>query len=386
MEIATPLLSTRAVRSAAASPRTCKSSRSRARAHGELQAIDERLFRDIVVRDWRRADRYEQSLALILVAVRPNSGAAQWDAAVGVLRALKNDTDIIGWFEGGRVLGLLRLDGDASGALVARDIEQRVRREFDKRLDSEAAAAFSIAVHVPAIGATLDGGSGTDPVFEELRASRRHSGLRHAAKRALDVVGSLFLLLIFSPLLALIAAVVKLTSRGPVYFKQVRVGASGKPFTMLKFRTMHVGAKHDLHREYVTQFINGAAAASPADGTTLFKIVDDPRVTFVGRVLRKTSLDELPQFWNVLRGDMSLVGPRPPLAYEVEQYKRWHYRRVLEAKPGITGLWQVTGRSQTSFDEMVRLDLRYVQDQSPWTDIKILLATPRAVISGKGAC
>ena len=386
MEIATPLLRTPAVRSAAEAPRTRKSARSRARARGELQAIEEQLFRDIVIRDWRRADRYEQSLALILVAARPDGGAAHWDAAIAVLRALKNDTDIIGWFERDRVLGVLRLESDASSAPAARDMERRIRHEFDKRLDSEVAGAFSIGVHVPAIGASLGGASGTDPVFEELRASRGHSAFRHAAKRLLDIVGSLVLLLIFSPLLMLIAAVVKLTSRGAVYFKQVRVGASGKPFTMLKFRTMRVGAKHDLHREFVTQFINGAVAASPADGTALFKIVDDPRVTLVGRVLRKTSLDELPQLWNVLRGDMSLVGPRPPLAYEVEQYKRWHYRRVLEAKPGITGLWQVTGRSQTSFDDMVRLDLRYVQDQSPWTDIKILLATPRAVISGKGAC
>ncbi len=109
-------------------------------------------------------------------------------------------------------------------------------------------------------------------------------------------------------------------------------------------------------------------------------------MTPIGQFLRKTSLDELPQFWNVLRGDMSLVGPRPPLAYEVQQYKPWHYRRVLEAKPGITGLWQVTGRSRTTFDDMVRLDLRYARTWSVWTDVKILLATPRAVISGKGAC
>jgi lipopolysaccharide/colanic/teichoic acid biosynthesis glycosyltransferase len=117
----------------------------------------------------------------------------------------------------------------------------------------------------------------------------------------------------------------------------------------------------------------------------VFKIVDDPRVTSIGHFLRKSSLDEFPQFWNVLKGDMSLVGPRPPLVYEVAKYKRWHRRRVLEAKPGITGLWQVTGRSRTTFDEMVRLDLRYARSHSVWTDLKILLATPRAVISGKGA-
>jgi lipopolysaccharide/colanic/teichoic acid biosynthesis glycosyltransferase len=199
-------------------------------------------------------------------------------------------------------------------------------------------------------------------------------------------MGSFALLVALSPLLALIAVLVKLTSAGPVFFSQVRVGASEKPFTMLKFRTMRVDSDHSLHQQYVTRFITAGASAVPTDESGLFKIVNDPRVTLVGRLLRKTSLDELPQLWNVLRGDMSLVGPRPPLAYEVEQYKRWHHRRILEAKPGITGLWQVMGRSRTSFDDMVRLDLRYAQTQSAWTDIKILLATPRAVISGKGAC
>jgi lipopolysaccharide/colanic/teichoic acid biosynthesis glycosyltransferase len=159
---------------------------------------------------------------------------------------------------------------------------------------------------------------------------------------------------------------------------------------MLKFRTMYTGAGHAVHQEYVTQFIKAgarAAAVNRGDGNgQLFKMANDPRVTPIGRLLRKTSLDELPQFWNVLRGDMSLVGPRPPLFYEVEQYKPWHCRRVLEAKPGITGLWQVSGRSRTTFDEMVRLDLRYARTASLATDLKILLATPAAVIAGRGAC
>jgi lipopolysaccharide/colanic/teichoic acid biosynthesis glycosyltransferase len=148
---------------------------------------------------------------------------------------------------------------------------------------------------------------------------------------------------------------------------------------------MYVNVDHAIHQAYVTQFINANAPAA-GGGNATFKIVNDPRVTPVGRFLRKTSLDELPQFWNVVRGEMSLVGPRPPLPYEVAQYKPWHYRRVLDAKPGVTGLWQVTGRSRTTFDDMVRLDLRYARTYSVWTDLKILLATPRAVFSGKGAC
>jgi lipopolysaccharide/colanic/teichoic acid biosynthesis glycosyltransferase len=165
-----------------------------------------------------------------------------------------------------------------------------------------------------------------------------------------------------------------------------------KPFKMLKFRTMKLNADHAIHLQFVSSFIKSGGRAGQASEAAqgarpgLFKIVDDPRVTTIGRFLRRTSLDELPQLWNVLRGDMSLVGPRPPLQYEVEQYQSWHRRRVLEVKPGVTGLWQVTGRSRTTFDEMVRLDLRYAKTYSFWTDLKILLATPAAVLAGKGAC
>jgi len=181
-----------------------------------------------------------------------------------------------------------------------------------------------------------------------------------------------------------VAGLVKATSKGPVFFRQQRVGEHARPFMMLKFRTMHANAAHDLHQQFVSQFIQGDVRESAASAP-VFKIVGDPRVTKIGHFLRRSSLDELPQFWNVLKGDMSLVGPRPPLPYEVKVYKSWHWRRVLDAKPGITGLWQVTGRSRTTFDEMVRLDLRYARRPSVWTDIKILLATPRAVISGRGA-
>jgi lipopolysaccharide/colanic/teichoic acid biosynthesis glycosyltransferase len=154
---------------------------------------------------------------------------------------------------------------------------------------------------------------------------------------------------------------------------------------MLKFRTMHIGVDDRVHRDYVSSFIKGAGQIQGSGQNGFFKLTNDRRVTPLGRLLRKTSLDELPQLWNVLRGDMSLVGPRPPIPYELEQYAPWHRRRVLEAKPGITGLWQVTGRSRTTFDEMVRLDLRYIGTRSLWTDIKILLATPAAALLGKGA-
>jgi lipopolysaccharide/colanic/teichoic acid biosynthesis glycosyltransferase len=154
---------------------------------------------------------------------------------------------------------------------------------------------------------------------------------------------------------------------------------------MLKFRTMQSDADHRLHQEFVNSFIKASGPVGEPGRDGIFKLTADPRVTPIGRILRITSLDELPQLWNVLRGHMSLVGPRPPLPYELEQYEPWHRSRVLEAKTGLTGLWQVVGRSRTTFDEMVRLDLQYARTRSLWTDIKILLATPGAVMSGKGA-
>jgi lipopolysaccharide/colanic/teichoic acid biosynthesis glycosyltransferase len=183
-----------------------------------------------------------------------------------------------------------------------------------------------------------------------------------------------------------IAAAIKLTSKGPILFEQKRVGQYGKSFVFLKFRSMYVNNDASVHKEYVRQLIAGQAERkSSENGGGVFKITNDSRVTRIGAFLRRTSLDELPQFINVLRGEMSLVGPRPAIAYEVEAYDIWHRNRVLEAKPGITGLWQVTGRSKVTFDEMVRLDLRYAKSWSPWMDLIILLRTPAAVDFGQGA-
>jgi lipopolysaccharide/colanic/teichoic acid biosynthesis glycosyltransferase len=153
----------------------------------------------------------------------------------------------------------------------------------------------------------------------------------------------------------------------------------------LKFRSMKSVNDPTIHREYVRQFIAGGIDSGTAVNKWVYKISEDPRVTRFGRLLRKTSFDELPQLINVLKGEMSLVGPRPPIAYEVEAYRTWHLRRVFEAKPGITGLWQVNGRSRTTFDDMVRLDLRYARNWSLWLDLKILLQTPEAIVSCKGA-
>jgi lipopolysaccharide/colanic/teichoic acid biosynthesis glycosyltransferase len=183
------------------------------------------------------------------------------------------------------------------------------------------------------------------------------------------------------------AIAIKMTSSGPVIFKQTRFGQKGTRFQFYKFRSMYWDIDDQIHREYVTNLIKGhLEKINQGDKEApLFKMVSDPRISRVGKIIRKTSIDELPQFFNVLKGEMSLVGPRPPLPYEVQKYEPWHLRRILEVKPGVTGLWQVSGRSRTSFDQMVRLDLRYAQNWSLWLDLKILLKTVRALIPSEGA-
>jgi exopolysaccharide biosynthesis polyprenyl glycosylphosphotransferase len=210
----------------------------------------------------------------------------------------------------------------------------------------------------------------------------KHFKSKHnaAVKRAIDVVGSVTALVVLSPFLLIIAAAIKVTSPGPFLFKQTRLGHMGKEFTFLKFRSMYVGSDSAIHREYVHNLIDRKVQNSNG----IYKIQKDPRVTAIGRFLRKSSLDELPQFINVLRGEMSLVGPRPAIRYEVEHYSPWHLRR-LEVKPGITGEWQINGRSRTTFDDMIRMDLNYIHNQSVWLDLKILLKTPSAILRGTGA-
>ena len=350
-----------------------------------LHVIGEDVFRGVLLRERKRADRSNQSFVLLVLEM-PEDSRPAWRHAIEALAAVKRDTDIVGWLTRERVLALMVPRSDVATGPGVRRLEEAVRSELATRLDAGALSRVTLGVHVhPAQQEAKD--SGAEPVDRLLVALRSSQTLSLAAiaKRALDIAGSAALLLVLAPVLAVIAAFVKLTSPGPVFFRQTRVGEHAKPFTMLKFRTMRVNADDRLHREYVSSLI-AAGGQETAAKEGVFKITNDPRVTPIGRILRKTSLDELPQFINVLLGSMSLVGPRPPIPYEVEQYKPWHHRRVLDAKPGITGLWQVTGRSRTTFDEMVRLDLRYARTCSFWTDIKILLATPRAVFSGKGAC
>lgn len=354
----------------------------RSRVTERRHLISEELFRDALVRERKRADRFEEAFVVLLITLdRRRVHTSTLTQLVESMAQSQPGADVIGWFERDSVLGLIRSipsrdPGDAATALA-----NAFRREVARCLTPDQAGCCSIRCETYSSRSDAIAPVIFDPANQ--RSSPRHVASA-VAKRVLDLAGSTACLIAFGPVFLCVAAAVKLTSKGPVFFRQQRVGEAGRSFTMFKFRTMQVNADHRIHQEYVENFIQcGQSATSGKDA--VFKLVNDPRVTPIGDFLRKSSLDELPQFWNVLRGDMSLVGPRPPLPYEVARYKRWHRRRVLEAKPGITGLWQVTGRSRTTFDDMVRLDLRYAGDCSVWTDVKILLATPRAVLSGKGA-
>ena len=202
-------------------------------------------------------------------------------------------------------------------------------------------------------------------------------------KRAVDVVFSLFVLVFGFPFYMLLALFIKLTSKGPVFFMQDRMGLDCKAFKLYKFRTMVPRNCDKGHRQFAENFIKGKLNGENGNSKNVFKLKDDPRVTSIGRFLRRTSLDELPQFLNVIKGEMSLVGPRPPLTYELDHYKEWHKKR-LTVKPGLTGLWQVSGRSSVPFDEMVMLDLYYIENWSLVLDTKIILRTLPVMLSGYG--
>ncbi len=363
-------------------------------------------FSRLVLLERRRAERSGRSFG-ILVLRAPGS----LDPSVSPLGRIVRDTvdaatreiDVAGWIRPPSVLGVLLPDLPQRGPWAAVErVRARVERALGRhlpagpagetvtlegRLFPESAPAEAAAVAPGASGSPAGNpGSLVEPLlYPELGEPRGARRRAEMLKRGLDLVGSAALLVALAPLGLLIAGLVRLTSPGPVLFRQVRVGYRSRPFTFLKFRTMFVNADETVHREFVSRFITDGRHATPPNGAGLFKLVGDPRVTPIGRLLRKSSLDELPQLWNVLRGEMSLVGPRPPLPYELQEYAPWHRRRIFEARPGLTGLWQVRGRSRTTFDEIVRLDLRYARTQSLSTDLGILLATPRAVISGTGA-
>ncbi len=363
---------------------------------GERDILCEEAFKRMIARERKRTERSANPFLLMLLeAGDQNSEERSQQLLTKVISALTpatRETDIIGWHKNNFCVGVLftqLLFTDQKSLLSA--MLARVGSMLQDNLSLEQFSQISISFHLfpDKWDQDITHRPSNPTLYPDLSRNDKVGKLFSITKRVMDVAGSLFLLLVASPLLCAVALAVKLSSQGPVLYRQQRVGQYGKPFTFLKFRSMYVDNDPSVHRKYVMQLIAGQAQrhTSGAEGDTVgvFKLTKDRRITRVGSFLRRSSLDELPQLFNVFRGEMSLVGPRPAIPYEVAAYETWHRRRLLEVKPGITGLWQVHGRGRVPFDEMVRLDLRYARDWSPWLDLKILLRTPRAVIIGDGA-
>ena len=305
-----------------------------------------------------------------------------------VLFSSTRETDLKGWYQYDSVLGTLFTE---MKVMDKNRIKDTVCRNLCNSLGMERFKKIKISFHTFPDN-DKDSNSYHLPDLTLFPDVSRHNASKshfNFMKRVIDIIGSVLALIMFSPFFIIIPISIKISSKGPVLFNQKRVGLNGKEINFLKFRTMYNNSDPHIHKEYTEFLIKGKIidkeGKSDPPGNGVYKLTHDTRITPTGKVLRRLSLDELPQFFNVLKGEMSLVGPRPPIPYEFEHYDTWHKRRVMEVKPGISGLWQVNGRSSTTFDEMVRLDLKYAKEKSLWLDIKILLKTPLAVFSTKGA-
>jgi len=362
-----------------------------AAAYGERDVLTEEAFRRRIAIERKRTERSrEPFLLMLLEAGSTRNGDGLDRTLTGIVSAMQSstrETDVVGWYKDRNTVGVMftgLVVSDKNSVLST--ILGRVSAALQQEVSLEKFNEITFSFHFfPDDWEGDSSGRPSDPVlYPDLFTPTRDQRTLLRVKRGMDIAGSILALVICMPLFAIIALAVRATSRGPILFRQDRIGQYGRRFTFLKFRSMRVNNDESVHKEYVKQLIAGVAERVPATATGegVYKLAGDKRITPIGRFLRKTSLDELPQFLNVLRGDMSLVGPRPPIPYELAAYQTWHRRRVLQVKPGITGLWQVTGRSRVRFDDMVRLDLRYAISWSPWLDVKILMRTPAAVIKG----
>jgi lipopolysaccharide/colanic/teichoic acid biosynthesis glycosyltransferase len=361
------------------------------------EVLSESSFKRTIAIERKRTERSGEPFLLMLLNAGNHQNTVKnqmvLDSIASALPSSIRETDVIGWYEDRNTLGMLftGLTCTDKSSIVG-VILSKISNALRTKLTTDQFSHVSISFHF--FPDDWDPDNPERPtnstLYPDLLSPNKDSTSSLRIKRLMDIGGSALMLVLCSPLLLAIAIAVKLSSRGPVLFRQQRVGQYGKCFTFLKFRSMRTGNDNTVHKDYVTQLIAGKIESGPANangnGNGVYKLTNDKRVTRLGRFLRRTSLDELPQFINVMKGEMSLVGPRPAIPYELAAYQTWHRRRVLEVKPGITGLWQVSGRSRVKFDEMVRLDLRYATSWSPWLDLTILMQTPRAVLVGSGAC
>lgn len=344
------------------------------------EVLPQKQFLKQLQREKRRTDRTKLPLSIALFHFSDKSGElSNVRKLLDLLSISKRETDFLGY-----------LREDLIAVLLPDTNEQGARGFMQRIVDRSDVLPLTITRTYP------------DPIFENLITENQniwdshlvllddsadHRESAYLLKRGLDIFGSIAAILLLSPVMLIAALAVAMTSPGPVIYKQIRLGKRGVPFVFYKFRSMYCNVDDRIHREYVKSLIKGnLEEVNQGDASKpYYKIRSDPRVTRVGHAIREASIDELPQLFNVLKGDMSLVGPRPPLPYEAENYESWHLRRILEIKPGITGLWQVEGHSTTTFDEMVRIDLRYMRSCSLMLDLRILLKTAKIVLKCAGA-
>jgi lipopolysaccharide/colanic/teichoic acid biosynthesis glycosyltransferase len=355
------------------------------------EVLNEEMFKRKIAVERKRTERCKDPFLLMLLEADAYSGSGRTgknlNHVVSALLPTIRETDVIGWYKDQTVVGVMFTGlAPCDKSTVLSTILNRVSTALRNELTFEQFSQISISLHFFPDDWNQDGPDRPSNLvlYPDLESSEKSKRFVFGLKRIIDITGSALLIVAIAPLFAAIAIAIKASSKGPVLFRQQRVGQYGRRFMFLKFRSMHVNNDHSEHKEYVRKLIAGDAERISLNGQSegVYKLANDRRITPIGRILRRTSLDELPQFFNVLWGDMSLVGPRPPIPYELAAYETWHRRRLLQVKPGITGLWQVAGRNRIPFDDMVRLDLHYATSWTPLLDVKILLRTPGAVIKG----
>lgn len=355
--------------------------------------LDEELFLGMITRERKRSERSRKLFVLMLLDMGQSRPCPEIERVLSkMLSALSlaiRETDVTGWYKNNATVGVMFTEIDVENrSSILTTMMARVSQHLSATLSSDQFAQTSISFHIFPEEWNRDiPPQSKDPIlYPDLSKWEKDRKILRDVKRLIDIVGATLAIIVLSPLFLVIALAIKMTSRGPVFYRQTRIGQRGISFVFLKFRSMYVDCDSSVHQDYVKNLIAGRAEGEPSNGNgKVYKLTNDYRVTRVGKFLRRTSLDELPQFFNVLKGDMSLVGPRPPIPYEAKAYDVWHRSRLYEAKPGITGLWQVSGRSRVTFDDMVRLDLQYARKWSLWLDLQILIETPKAVVLGEGA-
>jgi exopolysaccharide biosynthesis polyprenyl glycosylphosphotransferase len=352
-----------------------------------FSVLSEESFHRMIALERKRTERSGQPFLLMLLDAGnclPSDKTGKVLARIlAALSLSTRETDVTGWYKEHSVVGVMFTDISAEDReSIVGTMMSRVSETLRNNLSLEKFSQVSISMHVFPEAWDQESTHGNPTLYPDFVNRHRTQKFGRMAKRGMDIAGSAAALVLLSPVFLVVAVLVKLSSEGPVLFRQERLGQFGEPFTFLKFRSMYANNDRKIHQEFMKRVIKGDHDGRAEGGNkSVYKMTNDPRITKIGSILRRTSLDELPQFINVLRGEMSLVGPRPPIAYECHEYDIWHRRRVLEVKPGITGLWQVRGRSRVRFDDMVRLDLQYVRTWSLWLDVQILAQTPRALFS-----